>query len=340
MWHLESCPKRKIHNIDSPSQACRIALIVEGTTKRMECGRAATQFQLWVWEVDSRMFPCSGADHRILVWYQLKRWGKCFWSSSGTRKQEKDKTCTLKMKVNGCLRHVVCTHFQSGVCQQRLLVLEAVGCGRVGAPLAMCAVVNHQEGFCCLLCTSRRDGKAVNLHPSPVLVDKLLLPFEGPCSLGDADLLLRGPLAGGGVVLKERCPLHGRRTAVVFPVPETRRPLASAWQEGEHCLVFLLPKLETGVSWVPWWGAWREAAASSASSAFQGVYGLKHDLGKDRLGEHPWQNWPGRKLWAAWLGAAWGLLLISRVLEQQIHFQNLEIESVFQPRVFQGFYGK
>lgn len=91
----------------------------------------------------------------------------------------------------------------------------------------------------------------MNLHPSPVLVDKPLLPFEGLCGLGDADLLVHGPWAGGGVVLKERCPLHGRRTAVVFPLPETWGPLASAWQEGEHCLVFLLPELETGVSWVP-----------------------------------------------------------------------------------------
>lgn len=54
-----------------------------------------------------RTFSCSGVDPRILVWYQLKRWGECFWGSSGSGKQEKDKNCTSKIKIVGCLRLVI-----------------------------------------------------------------------------------------------------------------------------------------------------------------------------------------------------------------------------------------
>lgn len=57
----------------------------------------------------------------------------------------------------------------------------------------------------------------------------------------------------------------------LFPLPETQGSLASAWQEGEHCLVSMLPKLEARASWAPWWGAQRKAAASLAPPAFQGV---------------------------------------------------------------------
>lgn len=39
------------------------------------------------------------------------------------------------------------------------------------------------------LCTSSLDGAAVHLHPSHMLADKLMLPFVGHSTLGDADLL-------------------------------------------------------------------------------------------------------------------------------------------------------
>lgn len=167
MWHLESCPKRKTHNIGSPGWACRITLIVEGTEQLMEHGRAAAQFQLGVLEA-LRMFPCSGVDHRVLVWYWLKRWGKCFWDSFWARKQDKDNTCTSKLKVNGWLKLLKCSHFQSCIHQQRLLVLQVIGYYRVGTPLAV---------------------SAVHLHPSYVLVGNMMLPFVGHCTLCNAGLL-------------------------------------------------------------------------------------------------------------------------------------------------------
>lgn len=47
------------------------------------------------------------------------------------------------MKVNGYLKLLMGTHFQSCVYEQRLLVLKVIDCGRVGAPLAVCVEPNH-----------------------------------------------------------------------------------------------------------------------------------------------------------------------------------------------------
>lgn len=154
------------------------------------------------------MFPCSGVDHKILVWYQLKRWGKCFWGSSETRKQDKDKTFTSKMKVNGCLKLLMHTHFQSCVCERRWLVLTAVHCGRVGTPLAVCCTKSLGGILQTRLCTSSLDGGAVNLYPSHMLAGNLMLPFVGNCRLCDADLLPAWAMGwrwGCG-----RHPFHGR----------------------------------------------------------------------------------------------------------------------------------
>lgn len=120
----------------------------------------------------------------------------------------------------------------------------------------------------------------------------------------------------------------------LFALPETQGPLASAWQDGEHCLLSLLPKLETRVLQVPWWGAQRKAAASFASSAFQGVHTWHMTWEKINLGNILGRTGQGKNLQCLaerCLGAAcWSL----RFWSNKFTFKIWKLRVCFNPGCF------
>jgi len=91
----------------------------------------------------------------------------------------------------------------------------------------------------------------VNLLPSHGLAGSLMLPFVGRCRLCDADLL-----PARAVGWRWACGPGEMSTpwqvdsSSLLSLPETQGPLATAWQEGEGCLVSLLPELKPRLLWV------------------------------------------------------------------------------------------
>lgn len=132
----------------------------------------------------------------------------------------------------------------------------------------------------------------------------------------------------GLAVVKERHPLNGRQAAVVsFPfqklmghlhLPNQR--LSPIWCPCPK----LGDKSDVGAMMRSLGRGWDRFSISS----LPGYPCLAHHLGKDKLREHPWQNWRGSEFQGPGWELPGGCLLILQLLEQQTHLQTLNAESV------------